>query len=163
MRDPDPLTADDMLQMLESCEPDSAFADVEKAVEELAQDPAAMDCLFSSVDPTVLEKAVEELAQVPAAIKSLFANVDFTVLENAVVAQDRRIDSWSQDDARVVRHDSPLRSRSRSRSPERSRSPQRWGKCSNVVDWDSDGEDVLCGEDCSPNEQVCHRCRRGLY
>ena len=163
MREPDPLTADDVLQMLESCEPDSAFADVEKAVEELAQDPAAMDCLFSSVDPTVLEKAVEELAQVPAAMDCLFANVDFTVLENAVVAQDRRIDSWSQDDARAVRRDSPLRSRSRSRSPERSRSPQRWGKCSNVIDWDSDGEDVLCGEDCSPNEQVCHRCRRGLY
>ena len=58
--------------MLASCEPDSAFADVEKAVEELAQDPDAMDCLFASVDPTVLEKAVEEVAQDPVAIDCLF-------------------------------------------------------------------------------------------
>ena len=112
-----------------------------------------MDCLFAGVDPTVLEKAVEEVAQDPVAIDCLFKS-------------SKRIDSppsWSLDDARAVRHDSPVRSRSRSRSPVRSRSPERWGKCSNVVDWDSDGQDVLCGEDCSPSEQICHRCRRGLY
>jgi len=100
---------------------------------------------------TTDNSAVEELAQDPE-LDSLLERIESPP-------------SWSQDNARAVRHDSPVRSRSRSRSPvrSRSRSPERWGKCSFVVDWDSDGQDVLCGEDCSPSEQICHRCRRGLY
>ena len=136
MRAPDPLTADDMLQMLTT--DNSAVGSVVRG-------------LTQNLDNSMADSVVDELAQ-EAELDSLLKHIDSPP-------------SWSKNNARAVRHDSPVRSRSRSRSPVRSRSqsPVRWGKCSNVVDWDSDGQDVLCGEDCSPNEQICHRCRRGLY
>ena len=38
------------------------------------------------------------------------------------------------------------------------------GFCVNVVATDPDtGEDVLCGEPCNPNEQLCHFCRTSFH
>lgn len=33
------------------------------------------------------------------------------------------------------------------------------GKCINTIDYTSDDEEVLCGEECNPSEQLCHGCR----
>ena len=33
------------------------------------------------------------------------------------------------------------------------------GKCNNVIYTKDDGEDVVCGNDCNPAEQLCHDCR----
>mmetsp|Transcript_29429 Transcript_29429/g.64485 ORF Transcript_29429/g.64485 Transcript_29429/m.64485 type:complete len:87 (+) Transcript_29429:971-1231(+) len=33
------------------------------------------------------------------------------------------------------------------------------GKCINTIDYTSDDEEILCGEECNPAEQLCHGCR----
>ena len=33
------------------------------------------------------------------------------------------------------------------------------GKCNNLLGYDSDGEPVICGDQCNPAEQMCIFCR----
>ena len=34
------------------------------------------------------------------------------------------------------------------------------GKCVNVIGYDPEtDEDIICGDACNPNEQICHFCR----
>lgn len=32
------------------------------------------------------------------------------------------------------------------------------GKCLNVIDFDENGEEIVCGSACNPSEQMCHFC-----
>lgn len=33
------------------------------------------------------------------------------------------------------------------------------GKCNNVIFEDENGDEIICGNPCNPNEQLCHDCR----
>ena len=34
-----------------------------------------------------------------------------------------------------------------------------WGRCTHKIGDDEDNNSVYCGDDCSPNEQICHSCK----
>jgi hypothetical protein len=34
-----------------------------------------------------------------------------------------------------------------------------WGTCMQKIGDDEDNQSVYCGDDCSPNEQICHSCK----
>ena len=34
------------------------------------------------------------------------------------------------------------------------------GKCINIIE--VDGEEIICGEECNPAEQLCHSCKRSM-
>ena len=37
------------------------------------------------------------------------------------------------------------------------------GKCINILGQDEDGEDIVCGDACGPNEQMCFYCTRSAH
>ncbi len=34
------------------------------------------------------------------------------------------------------------------------------GRCRNVLNYDEDGNEVICGDECSPADQMCQWCLR---
>ena len=37
------------------------------------------------------------------------------------------------------------------------------GRCMNIIGYDPEEGDIVCGESCNPAEQLCHFCRCGLH